>query len=154
MFLSGKASGYFYFFGGEAADWINRTVRVATLNALTLEEWIAESRTHFPDTGKRLRTSSNQFTNIVTCRFTLAPFGPSSGATAMMRLPSGVIKSPKRHTRVGRLPDLLVRPRPRLHRNEDVAFHGVVHNHDVIVRRRVQKLASRRRPHRLHAAGG
>jgi hypothetical protein len=25
---------------------------------------------------------------------------------------------------------------------EDVAFHGVVHNHDVIVRRRVQKLAS------------
>lgn len=47
-------------------------------------------RTHFADTGKRRRTSSNQFTNIVTCRFTLAPFGPSSGANAMMRLPSGV----------------------------------------------------------------
>ena len=47
-------------------------------------------RTHFADTGKRRRTSSNQFTNIVTCRFTLAPFDPSSSANAMMRLPSGV----------------------------------------------------------------
>jgi hypothetical protein len=37
-----KASGYFYFFGGEAADWIDRTVQAVTVNALTLEEWIAE----------------------------------------------------------------------------------------------------------------
>ena len=37
-----RASGYFYFFGGEAADWIDRTVRVVTVNALTLEEWMAE----------------------------------------------------------------------------------------------------------------
>lgn len=37
-----KASGYFYFFGGEAVDWIDRTVQAVTVNALTLEEWIAE----------------------------------------------------------------------------------------------------------------
>ena len=37
-----KASGYFYFFGGEAADWIDRTVPGTTVNCRTLEEWIAE----------------------------------------------------------------------------------------------------------------
>jgi hypothetical protein len=37
-----KASGYFYFFGGEATDWLDRTVRVTTVNALTLEQWIEE----------------------------------------------------------------------------------------------------------------
>jgi hypothetical protein len=37
-----KASWYFCFFGGEAVDWIDRTVPVATVNALTLEQWIAE----------------------------------------------------------------------------------------------------------------
>ena len=37
-----KASGYFYFFGGEAADWIDRTVPGTTVNSRTLEEWIAE----------------------------------------------------------------------------------------------------------------
>ena len=36
-----KASGYFYFFGGEAADWLDQTVRVPTINSLTLEEWLA-----------------------------------------------------------------------------------------------------------------
>jgi hypothetical protein len=38
-----RASGYFYFFGGEATDWIDRTVRVATVNALTLEHGSASS---------------------------------------------------------------------------------------------------------------
>ena len=37
-----RASGYFYFFGGEATEWIDRTVRVATVNALTLEQWVDE----------------------------------------------------------------------------------------------------------------
>ena len=36
----GKGTGYFYFYGGEAADWLDQTVRVGTLNNLTLEEWI------------------------------------------------------------------------------------------------------------------
>ena len=34
-----RASGYFYFEFGEAAGWLDRTVRVATVNALTLERW-------------------------------------------------------------------------------------------------------------------
>jgi len=39
-----KASGYFYFFGGEAADWLDRTVGVRTINSLTLKQWIEEFR--------------------------------------------------------------------------------------------------------------
>jgi hypothetical protein len=37
-----KASGYFYFWTEDAADWIDRTVPVATLSALTLDEWVRE----------------------------------------------------------------------------------------------------------------
>jgi len=37
-----KASGYFYFKGGEAADWLDRTVNVPTVSSLTLAEWMAE----------------------------------------------------------------------------------------------------------------
>jgi hypothetical protein len=39
-----KASGYFYFFGGEATDWIDRTVQMTTVNALTLAQWVEEFR--------------------------------------------------------------------------------------------------------------
>jgi hypothetical protein len=39
-----KASGYFYFFGGEAADWLDRTVRLRRINSLTLKQWIEEFR--------------------------------------------------------------------------------------------------------------
>ena len=46
--------------------------------------------THFPDGGNRRRSSSNQFSSIVTCRSTLASFGCSCGSHAMMRVPSGV----------------------------------------------------------------
>src|SRR5215472_9393505 len=45
---------------------------------------------HFPDGGKRRRSSSNQFSSIVTCRSTLTSLGSSCGSHAMMRLPSGV----------------------------------------------------------------
>jgi hypothetical protein len=38
MLVSGD--GYFYFRGGEAADWLDRTVRVPTLSSLTVEEWV------------------------------------------------------------------------------------------------------------------
>jgi len=37
-----KGDGYFYFADGEAADWLGRTVRVPTLHALTLDQWIGE----------------------------------------------------------------------------------------------------------------
>ena len=39
-----KASGYFYFLGGEATDWIDRTVQVPNVSALTLEQWMDEFR--------------------------------------------------------------------------------------------------------------
>ena len=37
-----RTSGYFYFFGGEAADWLDGTVQVTSVNALTLEQWIEQ----------------------------------------------------------------------------------------------------------------
>lgn len=37
-----KASGYFYFEGGEAADWLDRTVNAETIGSHSIEEWIAE----------------------------------------------------------------------------------------------------------------
>ena len=39
-----KGDGYFYFWTGEAVDWLDRTVKVSTLSALTLEQWIEEFR--------------------------------------------------------------------------------------------------------------
>ena len=36
-----KASGYFFFQGGEADDWLDKTVSVPTVSSLTLPEWIA-----------------------------------------------------------------------------------------------------------------
>jgi hypothetical protein len=37
-----KASGYHYFFGGEATDWLERSVHAPKISDLTLEQWIAE----------------------------------------------------------------------------------------------------------------
>jgi hypothetical protein len=39
-----KADGYFYFQGGETADWLDRTVRVPTLGSLTLDQWVQAFR--------------------------------------------------------------------------------------------------------------
>jgi hypothetical protein len=37
-----KGSHYFYFHFGEAAGWLDRTVQVATVNSMTLEQWLDE----------------------------------------------------------------------------------------------------------------
>jgi hypothetical protein len=39
-----KTSGYFYFWTGDAAEWLERTVRVQNVNDLTLEDWLNEFR--------------------------------------------------------------------------------------------------------------
>jgi hypothetical protein len=39
-----KGAGYFLFRGGEAEEWIDRTVRVPTVGSLTLEQWLNEYR--------------------------------------------------------------------------------------------------------------
>jgi hypothetical protein len=39
-----KGDGSFYFHLGEAADWLDRTVRVRTINSLTLKQWMEEFR--------------------------------------------------------------------------------------------------------------
>jgi len=39
-----KGEGYFYFQGGDATDWLDRSVQVATLHSLTLEQWIEQYR--------------------------------------------------------------------------------------------------------------
>jgi len=38
MLVSGD--GYFYFRGGETADWLDKTVTVPKVSSLTLEEWV------------------------------------------------------------------------------------------------------------------
>ena len=37
-----KGDGYFYFHFGEAAGWLDRTVRLRNINDLTLKQWLAE----------------------------------------------------------------------------------------------------------------
>lgn len=37
-----KGDGYFYFYDGEASDWLDRIVQVPTLSNLTLEQWVEE----------------------------------------------------------------------------------------------------------------
>jgi hypothetical protein len=37
-----RGDGYFYFSGGEAADWLDRTVKVPTLASLNLDQWVEE----------------------------------------------------------------------------------------------------------------
>lgn len=37
-----KGDGYFYFWSGDANDWLDKTVNVATLSSLTLEQWVEE----------------------------------------------------------------------------------------------------------------
>ncbi len=37
-----SAGQYFYFMGGEAASWLDRTVRVDKVSSLTLDQWMAE----------------------------------------------------------------------------------------------------------------
>ena len=39
-----RASGYFYFQFGEAVNWLDRSVNVPKLNALTLKQWVDEYR--------------------------------------------------------------------------------------------------------------
>ena len=39
-----KAAGYFYFQGGEAAEWLDSTVNVETIGSHTVDEWLAEFR--------------------------------------------------------------------------------------------------------------
>ena len=39
--LLARGDGYFYFWSGEAADWLDRTVQVERINDLSLQEWVA-----------------------------------------------------------------------------------------------------------------
>jgi hypothetical protein len=37
-----KGRGYFYFWTGEASGWIDATVRLEKISALTVEQWVGE----------------------------------------------------------------------------------------------------------------
>jgi hypothetical protein len=51
-----KGDGYFYFWGGEAADWLDRTVRVPTLRSRTLDQWMQEFQ-KLRETNRKLMQS-------------------------------------------------------------------------------------------------
>ena len=42
--LLARGDGYFYFWSGEAVDWLERTVRVPNLHAFTIEQWLEQFR--------------------------------------------------------------------------------------------------------------
>jgi hypothetical protein len=69
-----KGDGYFYFHLGEAADWLDRTVRVRKINSLTLKQWVEEFR--------RLKTLNEQIMG------TVKPGGAPSTAPSKARLPT------------------------------------------------------------------
>jgi hypothetical protein len=35
-----NGDGYFYFWGGEAADWLDKTETVPKVSSLTLDQWV------------------------------------------------------------------------------------------------------------------
>jgi hypothetical protein len=53
-----KADGYFYFLGGEATDWLDRTVGVRTVNSLTLKQWMEEFQRLKELNAEIMRTAS------------------------------------------------------------------------------------------------
>ena len=54
-----KGDGYFYFRDGEAEDCIVNSVKVPSLNSLTLEQWIAEFQRLRKLNAEMKRRSSN-----------------------------------------------------------------------------------------------
>ena len=54
-----RGGGYLYFQFGEAEDWLDRTVNVATVNSLTMPEWMAEFD-RLKDHGRQARQSGAQ----------------------------------------------------------------------------------------------
>jgi hypothetical protein len=51
-----RGGGYFYFLGGEAANWLDKTVRVPKVSSLTLEQWIGEFERLKKLNGEIMRT--------------------------------------------------------------------------------------------------
>ena len=59
-----KGDGYFYFTTGDTADWLDRTVRVRTINSLTLKQWLAEFRRLRDLNARILRTAKGGDTPV------------------------------------------------------------------------------------------
>lgn len=64
-----KGSGYFYFHEGEAAQWLDNSVKVRTLNSLTMKQWLEEFR--------RLKELNQQILRTVKARRSPTPPAPS-----------------------------------------------------------------------------
>ena len=78
-----KADGYFYFWTGEAEDWLDRTVRVPTLHSLTLDQWI--------DEFQKLREHNRKLMQSVA--------KDATGEASQARRTRGSSPTPKRGTR-------------------------------------------------------
>ena len=59
-----KGDGYFYFTMGDTADWLDRTVRVRTINSLTLKQWVEEFRRLRDLNARILRTAKGGHTPV------------------------------------------------------------------------------------------
>jgi hypothetical protein len=59
-----KGDGYFYLTTGDTADWLDRTVRVRTINSLTLKQWVEEFRRLMDLNTRILRTAKGGHTSV------------------------------------------------------------------------------------------
>ena len=84
-----KGSGYFLLSGGEASEWIDRTIHVANINGLTLEQWIDEYHrlkalneqfTKNPPAGKPSRQEKAPESALVPRAAADTPIGPEAEA--------------------------------------------------------------------------
>jgi hypothetical protein len=101
-----KSTGYFYFQFGEAASWLDRTVNVATINSLTLPEWIAEFELLRKFNGQDLRSTRNNQHNVGQHDTLTIPYpraadsGRTSSPSLTPAMPTGEIpgktKAPRR----------------------------------------------------------
>ena len=55
-----KGDGYFYFSGGEASDWLDKTVNAPSLSSLSLEQWITEFERLTKLNAEILKTSAGE----------------------------------------------------------------------------------------------
>jgi predicted deacylase len=90
-----KGDRYFYFSGGEATDWLDRTVKAHSLSSLSLDQWMAEfdrlkrfnddtlrapARTESTEVG---RPAEPRAAAVDTSRPTKRPAVPNSAASAI-----------------------------------------------------------------------
>ena len=94
-----KGAGYFLFRGGEAEDWIDRTVRVPIISALTMEQWIGEY--------ERLKALNEDITKAAAKPVPAKHSPPPEPKKQHVEAPKPSVREPDRKEECGVKPKLL-----------------------------------------------